>query len=88
MRKKKQLLIKSENIPVVQCGNGCKVNTNGAKLVEENLGVKSPFSLCASHAAHGKIMKSCMKIQISIIKNYTFFSKLVNFYFVIIIAFK
>ena len=80
--------MKSENIPVVQCGDGCKVNINGAKLVEENLGVKSPFSRCASHAAHGKIMKSCMKIKISIIKNYTFFSKLGNFYCTIIFAFK
>ena len=49
--------MKSENIPVVQCGDGCKVNINGAKLAEENLGVKSSFSHCASHAAHGKIMK-------------------------------
>ena len=48
-------------MPVVQCGDGCKVNINGAKLVEENLRVKSPFLRCASNAAHGKIMKSCMK---------------------------
>ena len=56
--------------------------------MEENSGVKSPFSQRASHAEHGKIMKSCMKIKISIIKNYTFFSKVGNFYCIIIFGFQ
>ena len=73
---------------MVQCGDGCKVNINGAKLVEENLGVKSPFPRCASHAAHGKIMKSCVKSKVSIIKNCTFFSNFGNSYCIIIFVFK
>ena len=65
-----------------------EVNIHGAKLVEEKSGVKSLFSRWASHAAHVKIMKSCMKSKISIIKNYTFFSKLGNSYCIIIFVFK
>ena len=70
------LIIKSEKIPVIQCGDGYKINIIDAKLVEEKLGVKLPFSHCASHVAGGKIMKSCTKSKISIIKNYALFSKL------------
>ena len=55
--------------------------------MEEKLGVKPPVSHFSSHAAHGKMMKSYMKSKISIIKNYTFFSKLGNFYCIIIFVF-
>lgn len=56
MQKEIIMVVKAENICTIQCGDGCATNIKAAGEVEKELGIKAPFSRCASHASHGKIM--------------------------------
>ena len=52
-----RLVVDPSNIPTVQIGDGCSVNLKAARLVEEQVGINSPFSRCNSHIASGAIRR-------------------------------
>ena len=53
------LNVQSECSPTCQCGDGCATNMKAARLVDEIVGVKSPFTRCGSHAASGSLKRLC-----------------------------
>ena len=46
-------------IPASVCGDGCRVNMKGSRLLEEMNGIKSAFTRCSSHAPFGTIRRLC-----------------------------
>ena len=44
-----RLVVDPTSTPTCQNGDGCAVNLKGARLVEEQLGIPSPLSICNSH---------------------------------------
>lgn len=42
------LSVYNSNVPITTCRDGCAVNTNGARLLDEVYGIKAPFSKCSS----------------------------------------
>ena len=54
------LNVEPECFPTSQCGDGCPTNLKAARLGEEQLGLKSPFTKCSSHAASGTIKRLCI----------------------------
>lgn len=51
-KKEITLVVNPENVPVVQAGDGCATNVKAARLVNNDIGIKAPFSICASHASN------------------------------------
>ena len=46
-------------IPASVCGDGCRVNMKGSRLLEEMNGIKSAITRCSSHAPFGTIRRLC-----------------------------
>ena len=53
------LEIKSSLVPSCVCGDGCRVNLKASQLLQELLGIKSPFTRSSSHMSYGTIRCLC-----------------------------
>ena len=51
--------VRAKNRCTVQSGDNCSTNVKAAATVESKIGIKAPFSRCASHASHGTIRRLC-----------------------------